>query len=182
MKLIQYVPKIISFSLFTYLNNCLIDGFSIDSIKKIAFLFLECILLLLFSNIEDEKERKYHEVCLQNINFYNQILKLEESIKEVNKEKTEIERDIRMKFENNLLKYQLQIKKCIFPFCLNKYENDKLCKEHIKYKTEECVICYEKFDKEDYPLKCGHWIHKKCLRLTKKNNCSLCKEENNYFN
>ena len=66
-------------------------------------------------------------------------------------------------FDN--IEYQLQIKKCIFPFCLNDIKTNNLCEHHLKYKTEECVICFEKFEENYYPLKCGHWIHNKCLEF-----------------
>ena len=182
MRFLNIVSRLLSFCIFTYFNNSLLDTFSIESVKNIAFLFLECILLLFYLSLDDEREKKYNEVCLQNINFYNQILKLQQTITELHKEKTEVDIKIRQKFQKSLLEYQLQIKKCIFPFCLNDIKSNNLCEHHLKYKTEECVICFEKFEENYYPLKCGHWIHNKCLELTGNNKCSLCKEENVYFN
>ena len=180
MKLINIVSRLISFSIFTYFNNSLVENFSINSVKNIAFLFLESILLLFFLSVDDERDKKYREICSQNVNFYNQILKLQETIDELHKEKKEIETNIREKFQTTLLEYQKKVNKCIFPFCINESEYN-VCNEHSKYKTDECVICFEKFDEKDYPLKCGHWIHYGCLKLTGLNKCVLCKEENLYF-
>lgn len=188
MKLINIVSRLISFSIFTYFNNSLVENFSINSVKNIAFLFLESILLLFFLSVDDERDKKYREVCSQNINFYNQMLKLQDTIDELHKEKKEIETNIRKKFQATLLEYQKNVKKCIFPFCINDIpygdpmdNKNNICNEHSKYKTDECVICFEKFEENDYPLKCGHWIHDRCLKLTEINKCSLCKEENIYF-
>jgi hypothetical protein len=181
MRFLNIVSKFISFSIFTYFNNSLLEIFPFESIKNIAFLFLECVLLMFFLSFDDTKEKKYNEVCLQNINFYNQMLKLQQTITELHKEKKEVNIQIREKFQKSLLEYQLQLQKCIFPFCLNDIKTNNLCKDHLKYKTEECVICFEKFDENYYPLKCGHWIHNKCLELTGNNKCSLCKKENIYF-
>ena len=122
-----------------------------------------------------EKSEKKVEV-LENVIKVNN-----KEIKQLHKEKKEVNIQIRQKFQKSLLEYQLQLQKCIFPFCLNDIKTNNLCKDHLKYKTDECVICFEKFDENYYPLKCGHWIHNKCLELTGNNKCSLCKKENIYF-
>jgi hypothetical protein len=181
MRFLNIVSKFISFSIFTYFNNSLLEIFPFESIKNIAFLFLECVLLMFFLSFDDTKEKKYNEVCLQNINLYNQMLNLQEIINQLNKEKKTLDINIRENFQKNLLEYQIKIKKCIFPFCENECENN-ICIEHCKYKTDECIICFEKFEENDYPLKCGHWIHNKCLKLTGSNKCSICKVDNIYFN
>ena len=73
MRFLNIVSKFISFSIFTYFNNSLLEIFPFESIKNIAFLFLECVLLMFFLSFDDTKEKKYNEVCLQNINLYNSL-------------------------------------------------------------------------------------------------------------
>ncbi len=78
-------------------------------------------------------------------------------------------------------------------FCHAFTKNYKPCKRHCKnnaychnHKTlykynrpDNCLICYENLN-EVRPLKCGHWIHKKCVEkwsdINKKNvvYCPIC--------
>jgi len=46
------------------------------------------------------------------------------------------------------------------------------------FKTDECVVCLEKFTDKNRPLKCYHWIHKKCIINSGKDQCPICRVTN----
>jgi len=47
-------------------------------------------------------------------------------------------------------------------------------------KPDSCAVCYESLATERRALKCGHWIHKKCIILSAKAECPLCKTPMNF--
>ena len=43
-------------------------------------------------------------------------------------------------------------------------------------KPNECPVCYEIL-RTSKPLSCGHWVHKKCIVKSLKNECPICRKE-----
>lgn len=43
-------------------------------------------------------------------------------------------------------------------------------------KPSECPVCYEIL-RTSKPLSCGHWVHKKCIVKSLKNECPICRKE-----
>jgi len=43
-------------------------------------------------------------------------------------------------------------------------------------KPNECPVCYEVL-RTSKPLSCGHWVHKKCIVKSLKNECPICRKE-----
>ena len=74
---------------------------------------------------------------------------------------------------------------CVIPGCKNKGKcKYDVCKKHyntFKFKDDkpdECVVCLESLSDEKYPLRdCGHWVHYKCVILSGKKECPLCRYE-----
>jgi hypothetical protein len=69
-------------------------------------------------------------------------------------------------------------------YCLNTKEFKICCESHSKYltiyeKPDECPICLEEFDIENsIPLiPCSHWICKKCVINSGKNECPICRQQ-----
>lgn len=66
--------------------------------------------------------------------------------------------------------------------CLVKIDsNDKYCTQHkTRYrfdKPKECLICFETLNKNvNIPLSCGHWVHKQCIKKSKKHQCPMCRQ------
>ncbi len=50
--------------------------------------------------------------------------------------------------------------------CNNRIQEGEYCRHHKKHyeKAETCPICMEKMFQVKYPLECGHWVHKSCLK------------------
>lgn len=47
----------------------------------------------------------------------------------------------------------------------------------IKFeKPHECPVCFETL-RTSKPLSCGHWVHKKCIVKSLKNECPICRKE-----
>jgi hypothetical protein len=52
------------------------------------------------------------------------------------------------------------------------------CQQTLKYKTNECIICLESFEKDFTPLTpCNHYIHQECIAKTGKLECPLCRNK-----
>ena len=47
----------------------------------------------------------------------------------------------------------------------------------IEDKPECCPVCFDILTFTDKPLSCGHYIHRKCIVLSKQTRCSLCRAE-----
>ncbi len=66
------------------------------------------------------------------------------------------------------------------------YPNSDYCTLHYRkmmFKTDECVVCLEKFTHKSQPLrKCRHWIHKKCIVNSGKDECPICRVANTGLN
>ena len=54
-----------------------------------------------------------------------------------------------------------------------------LMKGSDKYNGEECSICFQKFDNDNYQMPCNHNFHQKCILdwFDKKKNCPLCRQQ-----
>jgi len=64
--------------------------------------------------------------------------------------------------------------------CKNKsYNKGVYCKLHHKQfgleKPDDCSVCMESLENVEYPLRCGHWIHKECLLKWKEDTCPMCR-------
>lgn len=60
---------------------------------------------------------------------------------------------------------------------LSKY-GDYCFQHNPKYtqdKPDECVVCYDTLENQEYSLKCGHWIHTNCVILSGKPECPVCR-------
>lgn len=83
---------------------------------------------------------------------------------------------------NGRCKYQIK-KKGVITNCelliTKKFNNSDYCTLHHKktmFKTDNCPICMEKFTDNSRPLKkCHHWIHKKCIIKSGKDECPICR-------
>ena len=99
----------------------------------------------------------------------------------------EVQRKVRV--NNNKIK-----RKCKYIGCKKMVQNDSLflnteeykicCELHTKClttyeKPDECPICLDEFSKYDsIPLiLCSHWICKKCVVNSGKNECPICRQE-----
>ena len=47
----------------------------------------------------------------------------------------------------------------------------------IQEKPDCCPVCFDTLTKHDKPLSCGHYIHRKCIILSKQTRCSICRAE-----
>lgn len=73
---------------------------------------------------------------------------------------------------------------CVIPGCKNKGKcKYDICKKHTETfkfkddKPDECSVCLESLCDEKYPLRdCGHWVHYKCVILSGKKECPLCRD------
>lgn len=73
------------------------------------------------------------------------------------------------------------IDKCIINNCIylriTSSRNGEYCKHHAKQyaleKPDECAVCLENI--KEIPLLCGHYIHKKCITMSLKAECPLCR-------
>lgn len=71
--------------------------------------------------------------------------------------------------------------KCIINGCnyihVSYSRNGKYCQQHSKQyaleKPDECAVCLENI--QEIPLLCGHYIHKKCITMSLKAECPLCR-------
>ena len=72
--------------------------------------------------------------------------------------------------------------KCGFIGCKNISKiNHKACEQHNNLllkieKPENCPICLDSIEDLEFPLSCGHWIHRSC-QLKFKNTCSVCRQK-----
>jgi len=82
---------------------------------------------------------------------------------------------------DTLTKKETQANLCGFIGCENFCKiNFKTCEKHIQTlqlfdKPDECVICTESISELEFPLSCGHWIHREC-QLKFKETCSYCRQ------
>lgn len=73
------------------------------------------------------------------------------------------------------------IDKCIINNCIylriTSSRNGEYCNHHAKQyaleKPDECAVCLENI--KEIPLLCGHYIHKKCITMSLKAECPLCR-------
>ena len=53
-----------------------------------------------------------------------------------------------------------------------------LMKGNSKFNNDECCICFQKFNNDNYQMPCKHNFHQKCILdwFDKKKNCPLCRQ------
>jgi hypothetical protein len=61
-------------------------------------------------------------------------------------------------------------------------KGQEYCNYHIKFnvplkKEDSCPVCFESSDNIQFPLSCGHWIHRECIYKWGKSKCPLCRKE-----
>lgn len=157
------------FILSNIFHYFIVQNIDLDTLKHyIITLFLFISINFLLGSKELANAKTIH---FENVILYNKLTRLEEQFKNLNQQKEDEIKSLKNKFLFKLKNYQINIKRCITPFCDKISKN--ICIDHLKYKESNCPICYDSFNDEDYPLKCGHFIHKRCISTLKC--CPICR-------